>query len=159
MIPFAVPRWVYIALAVALALFTLYRYGYHNGWTDRDVDMQLAIAQKNEESRAKEQAAAQAIAAKDEQLRKANNEIDKKQADMRRLAAAGQLRLPTARCVSTAQDATAASVDRDTGPSELERQTVEALIAIAADGDRAAEQANACIAAYNQVMELINGDR
>jgi hypothetical protein len=38
-------------LAAALAGFGLYRYGYHNGWYDRDADMQAAIAQKNEEAR------------------------------------------------------------------------------------------------------------
>jgi sRNA-binding protein len=151
-----------LGLAVAvtiLLLFGIYRYGYHNGWYDRDVDMQAAIAQKNEEARQQEHAAAQAVAARDEQLRKANDELDKKQAAMRRLAAAGQLRLPATSCAPATTDAAAASRPVSTDVSDVERQTVEALIDIAAEGDRAIHRYNACIATYNQVMEQINGDR
>lgn len=151
-----------LGLAVVLTILTLfgiYRYGYHNGWYDRDVDMQAAIAQKNEEARDKEQAMAQAVAAKDEQLRKANDEIDKKQAAMRRLAAAGQLRLPAASCVPAAPGAPAASEPVTADATELERQTIAALIDIAAEGDRAIVRYNQCVAIYNEVMERINGDR
>jgi hypothetical protein len=146
-------------VATLLLLFGIYRYGYHNGWYDRDVDMQAAIAQKNEEARQVEQAAAKAVAARDEQLRKANDELDKKQAAMRRLAAAGQLRLPTASCAPAPTDATPASQPVATDVSDIERQTIAALIDIAAEGDRAIHRYNACIATYNQVMEQINGDR
>lgn len=151
-----------LGLAVAvtvLLLFGIYRYGYHNGWYDRDVDMQAAIAQMNEEAREKEHAAAKAVAARDEQLRKANDELDKKQAAMRRLAAVGQLRLPAASCPPAATDATTASEPVTTDVSDIERQTIAALIDIAAEGDRAINRYNACIATYNQVMEQINGDR
>ncbi len=44
----------YIALAICIALFGSYRGGYHFGWQDRDNDMKIAIAQKNDEARAKE---------------------------------------------------------------------------------------------------------
>lgn len=148
----------YGALAAILAVLGFYKYGYHNGWTDRDLEMQVVIAKKNEEARSKEQTMAKAISVKDEQLRKANNEIDQKQAAMRRLAAAGQLRLPTASCLQPAQGAASAS-QPTTDAAELERQTIEALIDIAADGDKAINKLNACIDNYNKVMETINGDR
>lgn len=151
-----------LGLAVAvtiLLLFGIYRYGYHKGWYDRDVDMQAAIAQKNEEARTKEQEAAKAVAAKDEQLRKVNDELDKKQAAMHRLASAGRLRLPTASCPPAAADAPSASQPVATDVSDIERQTIAALIDIAAEGDRAINRYNACIATYNEVMEQINGDR
>ena len=147
--------WVIIAFAVALG--GSYSYGHHKGWWERDAEMQIVIAQKNEEARAKEQEMAKAVASKDEELRKANNEIDQKQAAMRRLASAGQLRLPAPSCVQASSNSSVASQPA-TDAAELERQTVEALIDIAAEGDRAISRLNACIATYNQVMEQINGN-
>ena len=155
----SIQKFALVALLTVLTLFGIYRYGYHNGWYDRDADMQAAIAQKNEEAREKEQAAAKAVAAKDEQLRKANDEIDKKQAAMHRLAAAGRLRLPAASCAQASPNATAAGQPVATDATELERQTIAALIDIAAEGDRAINRYNQCVAIYNEVMEQINGDR
>lgn len=155
---FAPQRLAIAVVVTLLVIFGIYRYGYHNGWYDRDADMQAAIAAKNEEARVKEQAVIKEIAARDEQLRKANDEIDQKQAAMRRLAAAGQLRLPAPRCVPASQDAASAGQPA-TDATELERQTIEALIDIAADGDKAINRLNACIDTYNKVMEQFNGDR
>lgn len=158
-LPFRIPPVVYLTIAAVLLLFGIYRYGYHNGWYDRDIDMQAAIAQKNEEAREKEQAAAKAVAVKDEQLQKANDEITKKQAAMHRLADVGRLRLPAASCIQAPANAAAASEPVAADATELERQTISALIDIAAEGDRAIQRYNACIAVYNEVMEQINGDR
>lgn len=157
MIP--LPMMAYAAIGIIVAVFGFYKYGYHNGWYDRDSEMQIVIAKKNEEARTKEQAMTKAIASKDEQLRKAQDEIDKKRDAMRKLANAGQLRLPAASCVSTSQDATASSQPVATDATELERQTIEALIDIAADGDKAINKLNACIDTYNKVMEQMNADR
>jgi hypothetical protein len=44
-----------IALTALLTVGGFYKYGYHNGWGDRDGEMQIEIARKNEEARAKEQ--------------------------------------------------------------------------------------------------------
>lgn len=147
----------WVILGVLIALAGAYRYGHHNGWWERDAEMQAVIAQKNEEARTKEQEMAKAVAAKDEELRKANNEIDQKQAAMRRLASAGQLRLPAPSCVQASPNASVASQPA-TDAAELERQTIEALIDIAADGDRAISRLNSCIDTYNKVMEQINGN-
>lgn len=163
------------ALAVFLTLlvvFGIYKYGYSNGWADRDVEMQLEIARKNEEARAKEQEMAKAVTDKELQLRKANDVINKKQTDLNAAIRAGRVRLPTASCsqVSTSTPASAGdsnqarsqsdpTSDADTGPSESERQTLQLIAQIASDGDRAINQLNACIDAYDNMRSIVNGQR
>jgi hypothetical protein len=39
------------------------------------------------------------------------------------------------------------------------RETLRLIAQIAADGDRAINQLNACVDAYNQIREQINGGR
>jgi hypothetical protein len=155
------PLTLYPVLALVAIVVTggFYKYGYKNGWKERDDEMQIVIAQKNEEARQKEQDMAKAMTEKDAELRKANQDVSKKQTDLNRLIAAGRVRLPSASCVQASQDSAAASGNRDTSPSESERQTLELIAAIAADGDKAINQLNACIAAYNEVMEKVNADR
>ena len=72
----------YLALAIAISLFGSYRGGYHFGWEDRDNDMKIAIAKKNEESRAKEQELGSKLQDQESKLRKAQDEITKKQSAM-----------------------------------------------------------------------------
>jgi hypothetical protein len=155
------PLTLYPVLALVAIVVTggFYKYGYKNGWKERDDEMQIVIAQKNEEARQKEQDMAKAMTEKDAELRKANQDVSKKQTDLNRLIAAGRVRLPSASCVQASQDSAAATGNRDTSPSESERQTLELIAAIAADGDKAINQLNACIAAYNEVMEKVNADR
>jgi hypothetical protein len=148
-----------LALVAIVVTGGFYKYGYKNGWKERDDEMQIVIAQKNEEARQKEQDMAKAMTEKDAELRKANQDVSKKQTDLNRLIAAGRVRLPSASCVQASQDSAAATGNRDTSPSESERQTLELIAAIAADGDKAINQLNACIAAYNEVMEKVNADR
>lgn len=171
------------AIAVMLALlvvFGIYKWGYGRGWGDRDAEMQAVIAKKNEEARSKEQAMAQAVADKEVQLKEANNVIDKKQTDLNAAIRSGRVRLPAASCVQAPTNPSIALGDRhetrgqsdakadanpsanaaaDTGPSESERQTLELIAQIAADGDRAINQLNACITAYEQIRITINGQR
>ena len=45
----------YLLLALSIALFGTYQGGYHIGWSDRDDDMKIAIAKKNDEARLIEQ--------------------------------------------------------------------------------------------------------
>jgi hypothetical protein len=159
-------------LLALLAIFGIYKYGYNSGWGDRDAEMQAEIAKKNEESRAKEQEMAKAVADKETELRKANDVVSQKQTDLNRLIAAGRVRLPTASCVQAAPSAPAPSgnsnqapsqpdraPDPDTGPSDAERQTLQMIAQIAADGDRAINQLNACIDAYDNMRSIINGQR
>jgi hypothetical protein len=159
-------------LLALLAIFGIYKYGYNSGWGDRDAEMQAEIAKKNEESRAKEQEMAKAVADKETELRKANDVVSQKQTDLNRLIAAGRVRLPTASCVQAAPSAPAPSgnsdqapsqpdraPDPDTSASDAERQTLQMIAQIAADGDRAINQLNACIDAYDNMRNIINAQR
>jgi hypothetical protein len=161
-----------VALAALVAVGGLYKYGYVNGWDDRDAEMQIEIARKNEEARAKEQEMAKAVSAKETELRKANDVISKKQMDLNSAIRAGRVRFPTASCPQAAPSAPATagdsnqarsqpdrSPDQDTDASESERQTLQLIAQIAADGDRAVNQLNACIDAYDNMRNIINAQR
>jgi hypothetical protein len=147
----------YIALAVCIALFGSYRSGYHFGWDDRDKEMQIAIAKKNEEARVLEQNMASKLVDKESQLRKAQDDIAKKQSAMHELARTGKLRLPAPSCPQASPNATPAAGDSNATQSESEREVIAALIDIAAEGDKAINKLNACVSAYNEVRVLING--
>lgn len=163
------------ALAVFLALlviFGIYKWGYGRGWGDRNTEMQIEIARKNEEARAKEQEMSKVISAKETELRKANDVINKKQIDLNSAIRAGRVRLPSSSCSQAATNSSTsfgdrnetrsepnAKADADSSPSESERQTLELIAQIAADGDKAINQLNACITAYEQIRISINGER
>ena len=159
----------YLLLGLIIALFGTYRGGYHFGWSDRDAEMQIAIAKKNEESRAKEQAMNEKINATATQLQEANNAISQKTSALDRAIRAGRVRLPTASCVQAPTSATTAPTnsketgsqpDRQADPAaDAERATLQAIAEIVAQGDRNTAQLNACIDAYESVRNLINGQR
>lgn len=155
-LPLLMNPWV--ILGALLSLLSSYLYGHHVGWVSRDDQARIEVAEANDKARVKEQQLTNQINDQAFALRKANDEITKKQSDLSRLNAAGRLRLPAPSCPQAPDSAPVAAGDRAEAASELERQTIEALISIAADGDRAASQANACIDAYNEVRRLLNGD-
>jgi mannitol/fructose-specific phosphotransferase system IIA component len=146
----------YLLIAVTIALFGSYRGGYHFGWSDRDAEMQIAIAKKNEEARALERNMTSKLADQETQLRKAQDDIVKKQSAMHELARTGRMRLPTASCPQASANATPATGNIPDA-TDIERQTIEALIDIAAEGDKAITKLNSCITAYNEVRNLVNG--
>ena len=147
----------YLLLGLTITLFGTYRGGYHFGWADRDADMQIAIAKKNEEARELEKNMTSKLSDQETKLRKAQDEIAKKQSAMHELARTGRLRLPTASCPQTSANSPTPTGNSDSSQSELERQTIEALIDIAAEGDKAISKLNSCISAYNEVRTLVNG--
>ena len=151
--------WVIVGLISALA--GVFTYGHHMGWESRDEEARAEIAKANEEARNVERFMNEKLNDQAAKLRKANNEIVQKTGALSAANAAGRLRLPAPACptVPAAPNAPAPSGDSREGASELERQTIAALIAIAADGDRAAAKANASIDAYNAVREQMNGKR
>lgn len=152
---FGIPLpWLLFGLTIAI--FGTYRGGYHYGWTDRDAEMQIAIAKKNEEARALEQNMTSKLADKETELRKAQNDIVKKQSAMHELALTGKLRIPTPSCPQASTNATPATGDKQDA-TESERTLISALIDLAADGDKAATKLNACIDSYNEVRNVING--
>lgn len=165
---FGIP-FPYLALAICIALFGSYRGGYHYGWTDRDAEMQLAIAKKNEESRAKEQAMGEKLNTTANQLQEANDVLTQKTSALDRAIHSGRVRISTPSCVQATTSASAAPTDsketggqsnRPTDPaSDAERDTIQAIAEIVAQGDRNTAQLNACIDAYESVRNLINGQR
>ena len=154
-------------LVTLLVIFGIYRYGYSSGWGDRDAEMQAEIARKNEQARAKEQELAKTITDKEAQLRKANNAVNQKQSDLNRLIAAGRVRLPAASCAQASPSPAPVAGDRneartepdrapDPAADDTERATLQAIADIAAEGDRAINQLNACIDAYDSMRRIIN---
>ena len=155
MFPFIPLPWIIIGAMVSL--FTSYQVGHHYGWLERDQEMQVEIAKKNDEARELEKNMASKLSDQETKLRKAQDEIAKKQSAMHELARTGRLRLPTASCSQASPSSSTPTGNSDTTQSELERQTIEALIDIAAEGDKAITKLNSCIASYNEVRTLVNG--
>jgi hypothetical protein len=153
----------------AILVVSTYFTGHHKGWSQRDAEMQVEIAKKNEESRAKEQEMASAVNEKDAELRKANDVVNKKQTDLNRLIAAGRVRLPTTSCVQAPASTPIASGnsaeerakpdEQANQPSDSERETLQLIAQIVADGDKAINQLNACIDSYNEMRKIVNGQR
>ena len=154
MIP--IPRSVYIAIGLLLVVFGIYRWGFHKGWTERDVEMQAEIAKKNEESRQLEQRLIVQVNDNAKKLVEANNAIDEKQTALDRAIRAGRVRLPAPSCIQASPSAPAVAANPEDA-AESDRQTLLLIAQIAADGDKAINQLNACITAYEQVREQING--
>ena len=156
-----------IAIAVTLlVLFGLYRHGYHTGWTTRNAEMQAEIAKANEEARLVERNMTELINTTAAKLQEANHAVNEKQSALDRAIRAGRVRLPAASCVQAPAGPAPAPVNQQAAaqpdraadqPSDAERETLRLIAQIAADGDRAINQLNACVDAYNQVREQING--
>jgi len=144
-------------LAAVIACLLAFWYGHHKGWWERDAEMQMEIARKNAEARETEQKLAEQINSNSKALMEANNAINEKQSALDRAIRNGRVRLPAASCVQSTQSPTPAAGDRDEAATESERQTLLAIAAIAAEGDRAIVQLNACIDAYQAVREQLNG--
>ena len=147
------------AIVAVLLAIGVYFYGHHKGWAERDAEMQAEIAVKNEEARAKEQALQKQINTQTSQLLEANNAVSKKQSDLDRLINAGRVRLPSAGCVQASPNAGTPPGNSAEATTESEREVLRLIAEITADGDRAINQLNACIDAYNKVKETINGQR
>jgi len=143
-----------VAIIIAF-LFGLYFYGHHNGRVERDAEMQAEIAKKNEEARATERELNEKLNQNATALQEANNVISDKQTALDRAIASGRVRLNSS-CVQASGSTPAATVSGDQGQTESDRETLRLIAQIAADGDRAINQLNACIDAYNQVRESIN---
>jgi len=148
----------WVIIGVICVVLGTYKYGTHTGYKERDAEMQAEIARLNEESRAKEQKLAQDLNNTSSQLKEANDVVTKKQTDLDAAIRAGRVRLNSSSCVQAATSAASASGNQ-TEASESERETLRLIAQLAAEGDRAINELNACIAAYNQVRETINGQR
>lgn len=162
----------YVLLGALVAALGIYFYGHHKGWMKRDAEMQVEIARKNEEARAKETLLREKLEATTNQLKDSNDAISQKQSALDRAISAGRVRFPAARCVQASPSAAPAGGDRDEArgqpdrpadknpdADDVERRTLAAIAEVVAQGDRNTAQLNACIDAYNQVKETLNGQR
>ena len=149
----------WVILGAILVAVSVYFYGHHKGWDERDAEMQAEIAIKNEESRTKEQELAKQLNDQSSKLLEANNAISEKQSSLDRAIRAGRVRLPSTSCVQTNGNPPVASGNSNQAASESDTETLRLIAQIAADGDKAINQLNACIDAYQAVMEKSNGKR
>ena len=164
MLPIPLP---WLIVGVLVSLFGSYRVGHHYGWLERDNDMKIAIAQKNEEARATEQKLNEQLNANATKLQETTNVINQKQSALDRAIRAGRVRISAPSCVQASASATTATTDsQETGSQpdrpadpapDAERETLQAIAEIVAQGDRNTAQLNACIDAYNEVRSLVNG--
>jgi hypothetical protein len=159
--------WLIIGAIVMAA--SVYFYGHHKGWAERDQEMQIEIAAKNEEARTKEQELTKQLNENSTKLQEANNAISEKQSSLDRAIRAGSVRLPSTSCVQATPSTTAPSGSSSQAGSQPDRQanqatdadraTLLAIAEIVAQGDRNTAQLNACIDNYNKVMEAVNVKR
>jgi len=146
----------WMILGAILVAVSVYFYGHHKGWDDRDIEMQSEIAVKNEEARVKEQELTKQLNENSTKLQEANNAITEKQSSLDRAIRAGRVRLPSTSCVQTSSSPTPASGDSPKAGSESDTEVLRLIAQIIADGDKAINQLNACIDSYNKVMEAVN---
>ena len=159
----------YFIIAAMIAVGGAYGYGHHVGWGDRDAEMQVEIAKKNDEAREKETQLAQQLNEQSTKLSEANNVINQKQSSLDRAIRDGRLRLPSTSCVQAPTNAPTPTGDSPKERSEpnrtvyetsdSERATLAAIAEIIAQGDRNTAQLNACVDSYNKAMEIINGNK
>ena len=125
---------------------TAYFYGHHVGYVLKETEDALVIAQKNSEM----------VKQKDEQDAKDANtkqEFETKLSSV--LASRPRLFVNT----TTKGGCSTTSSNNGQERAELDGQTVEDLIRLVAEGDRAIIELNSCIDRYNQVKETLSGNR
>jgi len=162
MLPIPLP---WLIVGVLISLFGTYKVGHHYGWLERDNDMKIAIAKKNDEARQIEQNMSEKINQQSAKLQEANNAINKKTTALAVANRAGKLRLcPTSNVQATpiapttpTNTETTSQPDRPTDTaSDAERATIEAIAEIVAQGDKNTAALNACIESYENVRNLLN---
>ena len=153
MLSFLNPWFIIGAICAVLGV---YYAGHHNGYQERVTEDQVEIARLNDEARAKEAELNKKVTQTAYALRKAKDDIAFKQSTINERVRAGELRLPSSCPVYTTSDAGVTPGDRNANDGQSDRQAIEAIVAIAADGDRAITQLNACIDTYNKVRDGLN---
>ena len=162
MLPIPLP---WLIIGVMVSLFGTYRVGHHYGWLERDNDMKIAIAKKNDEARQIEQNMGEKLNQQSAKLQEANDAINKKTTALAVANRAGKLRLCPSSNVQTPSNTASTSADSkatsqpdrptDTA-SDAERATIDAIAEIVAQGDKNTVALNACVDAYENVRNLLN---
>jgi len=165
MLPIPLP---WLIVGVMVSLFGTYQVGHHYGWLERDNDMKIAIAKKNEEARQIEQNMGEKLNQQSLKLQEATNAINQKTTALAVANRAGKLRLcpssnvqaPTNTASTSADSKATSQPDRqaDTA-SDAERATIDAIAEIVAQGDKNTVALNACVDSYNQMRDLLNGNK
>ena len=165
MFPIPLP---WLIVGVLVSLFGTYRVGHHYGWLERDNDMKIAIAKKNEEARQIEQNMGEKLNQQSAKLQEANDAINKKTTALAVANRAGKLRLcptsyiqaPTSASIASTDTKATSQPDRQANePSDAERATIDAIAEIVAQGDKNTVALNACVDSYNQMRDLLNGNK
>jgi len=165
MFPIPLP---WLIVGVLVSLFGTYQVGHHYGWLERDNDMKIAIAQKNDEARKIEQNMTEKLSQQSAKLQEANDAINKKTTALAVANRAGKLRLcPTSYVQTTTSTAFTSADSKATSepnrptnePSDAERATIDAIAEIVAQGDKNTVALNACVDSYNQMRDLLNDKR
>ena len=162
MFPIPLP---WLIVGVMVSLFGTYQVGHHYGWLERDNDMKIAIAKKNEEARQIEQNMGEKLNQQSAKLQEANDAINKKTTALAVANRAGKLRLCPSSNVQASSSSPVASADPKATsqpdrsanePSDAERATIDAIAEIVAQGDKNTVALNACVDSYNQMRDLLN---
>ena len=162
MLPIPLP---WLIVGVLVSLFGTYQVGHHYGWLERDNDMKIAIAKKNEEARLIEQNMGEKLNQQSAKLQEANDALNKKTTALAVANRAGKLRLCPSSNVQASSSSPVASADpkatsqpdrQANEPSDAERATIDAIAEIVAQGDRNTVALNACVDSYNQMRDLLN---
>ena len=137
--------WVLIGI-LSLAISSFF-YGHHQAY----IEQQLEVDRLNALERDKEHEMQAIVDNQANELKKANsnaqNQISKLQSDI----TSGQLRLSIAtRTIQTSSDSTTSPGNTESR-SEFDPEAANALVSIAADGDKAIRSLNACIDTYEQI--------
>jgi hypothetical protein len=165
MFPIPLP---WLIVGVLISLFGTYRVGHHYGWLERDGDMKIAIAKKNDEARQIEQNMNEKLNQQSAKLQEANDAINKKTTALAVANRAGKLRLCPTSNIQTTSSASLTSTNTETTSqsdrptdtaSDAERATIEAIAEIVAQGDKNTAALNACVDAYNDVRNLLNDNK
>jgi hypothetical protein len=163
MLPIPLP---WLIVGVLISLFGTYKVGHHYGWLERDNDMKIAIAKKNEEARQIEQNMSEKLNQQSAKLQEANDAINKKTTALAVANRAGKLRLcptsnvqtPTSTPIASSDTKATSQPDRPTDTaSDAERATIDAIAEIVAQGDKNTAALNACVDSYNSMRDLLNG--
>jgi len=131
--------------AIAVAL-TVYLTGHHVGYALKEQEDAMLIAQKNREMQTQkdEQDAKDAVVKQDFETKLSSV-----------IASRPRLYVP----LSASSGCASAAGNNGQARAELDGQTVEDLIRLVAEGDRAIIELNSCIDRYNQVKETLSGNR
>ena len=137
------PQLILGAIVLAIAS---YFYGHHSGYAQKETEDALEIARLNGEMTKQKDAQD----AKDNEVKQ---EFETKLSGI--IASRPRLYIP----VTPKSGCSTAAGNHGKERAELDGQTVEDLIRLVAEGDRAIIELNSCIDRYNQVRETLSGNR